>query len=95
MVSPIASIGKTAERIPQPLVDKIPNERALKIRIFLDDIPVLVEIAFAVPHRVRIFTHDVGFAVSRSAVRLNGLDRGVHIALHVGDGVLPFIVHQA
>ena len=43
------------------LVDEVPNETALQVRIFADDVPVFFESALRVTHSVSIFTLDERF----------------------------------
>src|SRR3954471_19590112 len=66
------------------LVDPIPNKTTLHFFIAHYDIPVLLEVAIAVSHRMRIFTHNERPLLSGSGIRLNVTNRRIHGANQLG-----------
>ena len=69
----------------QRLVDKVPNEAALQLRIFANQVPILLETAARVAHRVRVFAlneRTVGLRVV--GVALHCAIIGIHRAKNIG-----------
>ncbi len=62
----------------EPLVHPVPDEAALQLGMRIDHVPVVLQVADAVAHRVRVFAHDERPVAPRLHVRQQPLDRRVH-----------------
>ena len=85
-----------------PLVDPVPNETALEVFQFADSVPIELEVAVAVPHRVRVFALDerafaVGFLFLFLGVVDHAGDRHIHRAENIGVPVelSAFVLNRA
>jgi len=79
------------------LVNPVPDESALKRRIFFNHVPVILKIAGAVAHGMSIFAQDqrpgrIGFCIF-----FEMLNPGIHRAIYIGVPfeLGPFIVNGA
>ena len=64
LVTKIATVGPALspvrELLSQAMVPELPDESSLESVVCLDGIPVLAESSIAIPHSVRVLTHDQG-----------------------------------
>ena len=69
------------------LVHPVPNETALELGIFPDQVPIDVEVAQSVAHGMGIFAHDEGFlfALVLAIFDATGIS-GIHRAVDIGGG---------
>ncbi len=92
-LSPVpAVVEKLGVFVAQPLVDEVPDERALSRGIGLDRFPVLAQVAHAVPHGMRVLAKNHG--LGGAAVAPHVVHAVVHVALDVGHGVVSLVVHE-
>jgi len=78
--------------LAQPLVDPVPHETAAQPPVALDGLPVLLQVAAAVPHGMRILAHDhrtiirgiLGVSDQPLDCRIHGRDDVAHTARHPG-----------
>ena len=59
-----------------------------------DIIPIFVEIADRIPHRVCIFAKEERFFAFFLVLLLHRLDGRIHTGIHIGDPVLTFVVDR-
>ena len=85
-----------------PLVDPVPNETALQVFQFANSVPIKLEVAVAVPHRVRVFALNerafaVGFLFLFLGVVDHAGDRHIHRAENIGVPVelSAFVLNRA
>ena len=79
------------------LVYPVPDTAALEDRIFLDDVPVVLQIAHTITHRVSIFRNverifDVIVAFHSTA---HPADGRILVGTHIDDIVVTFILNRA
>ena len=74
------------------LVHPVPNATADAVAARFDDVPIFLEIAHCVAHRVGIFTHEIRLLRPVVVGRVGGLlERGIHLAPDVGGVALSGI----
>ena len=84
----VAAVGEVPAsggiRAPDALVGPVPDEPALDLRVALNHVPVLLEVAGAVSHRVRVLAEDQRALRVSARVVLQLIGPGVHRRVDVG-----------
>ena len=77
------------------LVYPVPDEAALQLVVAVDEVPVVLQIAYAVAHGVGILAEDEGTRVALVHMAAQGPDAGIHGAVNVALGIVatPFVLH--
>src|SRR3712207_2444254 len=80
---------------PARLVDEIPDESALILRILAYDVPIFLESSFGVSHRMRVFALDERFVDIAFAIVDASFIVSVHGAVDVGEltGACLFVLY--
>ena len=68
------------------VVAPLPNEAAAHNVVFLDELPVIFQIAGAVTHGVRILAHQEGLVRVGIQIALQAFHRGIHITVQINVG---------
>ena len=77
------------------LVHPVPDTTAYHtVGMVFDIIPIFVEVADRIPHRVCIFAKEERFFALFLILLLHRLDGRIHTGIHIGDPVLTFVVDR-
>ena len=99
LVAEVAAVGPELTPIlcflPQRLVDEVPDASADEAGMRLDDVPVVLQVPDAVSHGVGVLAKNERLLRVVLRVLDQPLDGHVHLAVHVGDVILPLIMDRA